>query len=398
MPSPKPSFEEIQNSAQEMLSSRCGITNFAEGSAAGTIVNILTTELGKIYDLLTQAEMARSIDDATGKDLDNLARPFGILRRPAIRAGSTSGSAQVMLTNNSAVPVTLSPSMSLWSPSNPSTRVYIASNAVIPSGGSAAIYVQSLYAGNSYNFGVGQLTAHNGPAGVAATNFMPISGGSYQEDDDAFRYRITQVMQSSLLGGPSSLSGIESALLSFPGVLDVILMSEARGAASLDAIIIPEGGTLPDDDFLSSVQEQMSRYAAAGISVRARAPKVVGITTEIVISASSPSYGLDSSAQLRASLQTLVENYINSRTVGVPTSSRTYYRAGGDGDSNISYSTLLAMAIDTARAALGPGFRSLSLIFSVDGGGATLNGDLYGREGEVFRSRSVTVRLSSSNV
>lgn len=386
MPSPTPSYEDIVQSFRSFLADRCAITNFSEGSVAGALVDMLSTEMSKFYDSLAIVESSRDIDLATGDDLDNLARPFGILRRGAQSSGATSASPQVTLTNASLSPLSVPVGTFFWSPSNPASRYVLTATTTISPGAAAAVFVQGQRIGAQTSVGAGQLTATNGPLGLIVSNSLPITGGRDQEDDESYRYRITQTLRSSVVGGPSSLAGVQLYLQSLPNIIDVILIPQARGPASLDAIIVTETG-IPDDDFLTAIQEQMSVVCAAGISVLARAPSIKGITATVAISAPA---GTPTSS-LKSSITGLIQGYIDSRTPGLPPNS---YAPSADA-SVISYSALLAEVTDTVRSVLGSTLSGITLLLSVDGQNP-VQGDLKPGPGAVFRTNSVSLRVANT--
>ena len=367
------------------MQARQGITNFAEGSAAGMIVSMFATEMDRLYSLMGDMEAARDITIATGNDLDNLGKPFGILRKVPRRSGSNSSGPQVVVTNTTNTPIVLPTGLLFWSPSDPATRFMMTTGgATVFSGGSVAVSVQSQQIGQSVSIGIGQLTANNGMSGLVSSNILPIRGGMDLEDDEAFRYRITQTIRTSIIGGTSSLSGVQLYLQNLPNVLDIILNPGARGPASLDAVVLTDSG-LPDDDFLTSIQEQMANVCAAGISVRALAPTIAGITA--TVSVSLPATAVTSG--IKTLVTSLIQGYIDSRS---PAMSPGSYSTVAD-TSDINYSELLA-AVTNAVRSIAQSAGSVALFLSVDGQDP-VQGDLMPPPGTVYRVNSVGFRIVS---
>jgi len=382
---PTPSYTDLLQTFQAYCTERLGTTNYSEGSGINLILQMMATEIERFYQLLGAAESSRDIELATGNDLDNLARPFGILRRSAQPAGASTAGPQVIVTNTTGSPIVLQTGMLFWSPSDPSTRFALVGTGItIGAGQNQSVQVQARQVGSSGAVGIGQLTAHNGVQGLVSVNVLPINSGRDQEDDDSFRYRITQTIRTSIVGGSSSLSGVQLYLESLPNILSVILVPLARGPASLDAIIVTESG-LPDDDFLTSVQEQMASVCAAGISVRAKSPTIAGVTASVVLSIPprTPTSGL------KTLVTSLIQGYIDSRTPALPSRS---YTAGIDA-STINYSGLLSAVTAAVQSVVG-NTGTVALLLAVDAQDP-MQGDLIPSPGTVYRTN--TVNLSVTN-
>ena len=384
---PVPSFDDLVQSFKEFLAARTPLTAFGEGTAAGMLVNMVAGEMSNLYALLGQAEAARDIDLAAGTDLDSLARPYGLLRLPETRGGTDSAAPQLSITNTGSTPLTVNSPLLVWSPADPANRFVTSATVTIAAYGTAFLYAKAQVPGETRAVATGQVTASNGPLALTISNVLPIGGGNDQETDDEFRYRIVQTLRASIVGGSSSLAGVQNYLLTLPGIVDVILLPGARGPATLDALVVTSVG-LPDDDFLTSVQEQMAAVCAAGISVRAIPPVVLGIGATVVLSSSPGTL----TAGVRTALTAVIQGYIDSRTPGLPDSPASYYVTSVD-NSSLFYSLLYAQCVDTARAVLGDAVTGLTLLLTVDGQDVP-SGDLSPSVGEVFRSDSVAVRFA----
>jgi uncharacterized phage protein gp47/JayE len=382
----KPTYDDEVAAAQDLLQSRTGLTNFAEGSAGAAISALVAENQTRIYDLLTQAENARSIDTAAGSDLDNLARGFGLTRLAATTAGADAGTGQLLVTNNStSQTLSFSAHTAVWNPSTPATRFYTTATVSVAPGSAVAVQVQASRPGDFSNVGVGTLTAHNSNSQFSVTNFLPVRGGSLAETDDAFRYRISQTLKAAVIGGPMSAQGVMNALLALPGILDVILQP---GQGTVTAIIVPTDDYSPDDDFLTTVETEMARVCAVGVSVTAQPPKIVGIDVDIALSVSGST--LAPQAPLKALMQSVVTGYINTRRVYVQSSSTDTT------ETAVQYQVLQAALVNAAQATLGDRLLGVTVLLSTASGQSALQGDIYPRNGEVLRSRAVRVTTATS--
>jgi Baseplate J-like protein len=63
-----------------------GLTDFNEGSVAGTLIRAVARELKVVYEQMDQAYRRAFIDVATGSALDSVVALLGIIRNPAIKA------------------------------------------------------------------------------------------------------------------------------------------------------------------------------------------------------------------------------------------------------------------------------------------------------------------------
>lgn len=385
MPVAKPTRAELLQSGIAFLRARTPLTNFAEGSVGGGLAALHAQHMSDFYDRMDAAERARDIELATGTDLDNLARSFGVSRLSATQAGSASGTGQLLVSSSAGVGLAFPAGTAVWSPADPATRFYTAATVTAPAGGSTTAILQGARAGQAYNAAAGSLTAHNADSRFTVTNFLPVLGGSAGETDDALRYRLSQLLMAAVLGGPSSTEGVRNALLALPGVGDVILTPLSRGPGTLDALIVPQDGYQPDDDFLTSVTEELARVAAAGVSVRALAPEVLSVTAEVLLSVGQTA---QTAGALRTLMTQVVQGYVNARRVqaaGVPAA-----------DSSVVYSTLLALLTDAALSVLGSALLNVSLLLSVGADDPSLQGTLTARAGQVFQTQAVRVTVTSS--
>lgn len=389
----KPTYEDELAAAQDILRTRVGLTNFAEGSMGLTLTALIAENQTRIYDLLTQAEKARNIDLAAGSDLDNLARGYGITRVAATLAGADTSSGQLLVTNNSpSLTLSFPFHTAVWNPEDVNLRFYTAEAVSVGPGSSVAVSVQASRPGEGSNVGVSRLVAHNGNGQFTVTNFLPIRGGSSIENDSEFRYRISQTLRAAVIGGPMSAQGIMNALLALPGILDVILLP---GQGRIDAIVVPMDNYRPDDDFLTTVQTELRRVAAVGVSVNVMPPKVVGIDVDIALSVSDSF--LAPKAPIRTLLQSVVEGYINTRRVFVSGGTgRTNSRQTDPVETSVQYQVLQAALVSAARALLGDRLTGLTVLLSTGAGQSALQGDIYPRNGEVLRSRGVRVTTAAT--
>ena len=387
----RPTLTELQSSAQEFIQNRTGLTQFSEGSVGGCLTSMHASAINQLYDILDQAVQARDIETSSGTDLDALARPYGIVRRSGTVAGSNSSTGQVVFVNTTGSSVTINQSTAVWSTTNPGTKFYTTSGITITAGNSGTVQVQSNNVGTSYNIAPGQINASNTSAGVTATNFLPITGGSNSETDDAFRYRISQAFQIAITGGSSSILGVLSYMSGLPGVGGIVINSEARGPGTCDALIVPGDGSVPDDSFLTSMQEQMASVVAAGVSVMVSGPTYIPVSTQVIINTTGTSTNIDSA---RSQVSSLVSNYINSLPVSFTVGPNTVSSFTSSSSANIDYASLLAAATSVVSSLLGSAFSSIELIFTINN--YAISGPVTARNGESFVSSSTDVRIVQS--
>jgi hypothetical protein len=386
-----PTDAQLTAATQDILSANSSLTAFGTGTAGAALTAALVEAKRTVLNLLQQADAARDIDLAQGTDLDNIARQYGMTRLPPTAAGTDSNAAQTLFTNTTSATLSVPSGTAVFASSDISTRFYTTTPLSLAPGASALTSVQGP-TGIYQSIAQGALDAHNASTGLTVTNVLPIQGGGGYETDAELRYRISTTLLGAVVGGSTGPLAVQNALQAQPGVQQAILISPSPG--TLNALIVTSSGYLADDDFLTSLQEVMASQCAAGISVTAIAPTVVGVDTIVALSVA----GGASVSSLSTTITTVVESYINTLQIYVaPNPSLDVLSTVGSlADATLIYSDLLAAVTDVAQAALGTALQNVTLTLSAGNGTVAAQGNIYPRSTEVLRARSTQLTITAS--
>lgn len=277
MPIIRPTYEELLERVFRIFETY-GFSPRPESSAIGAIARVIALELSSYYDLLQVIEDQNNLDTATGASLDRIGGMFGIYRRPATRASSVGSASAVKLTNNSTSAVIVPAGTSIWPSVNPGKLYRTVETVNIEPGGEAFVHVVADGYGPTYHVEARELDSIE-IDGISVTNPAPIYNSDDAEDDESFRARIANAFQRRYYG---SEEAIRSALEEIPGVLQVSLISGARGPGTLDVIVVPT--QVPaSSDLVALLNERIRAEVVPGIDARLVLPRVVPVDVQLRI-------------------------------------------------------------------------------------------------------------------
>ena len=234
------SFSEIVNSMIQRLSLVQPNLDTKPGSVSRDLfVDIQADQLEKIYRAISVVSGKQSLASAIGRDLDQLARNFSIVRR----GGTPSGGIVVFTTPNLLADISI-PSGSIVSSRNganfnvvgnyvmsSSEKSKYAANANrlrgslnlagIDDSYAIEVAVQSSGVGKSGNISNFQITSSAVSDSLKVTNISSFSGGSNVESDESFRARILGIFNGSNTG---TSAGYKNAVLGVTGVIDAMVV------------------------------------------------------------------------------------------------------------------------------------------------------------------------------
>lgn len=164
--------------------------------------------------------------------------------------------------------------------------------------------------GNIVPGGVRFLTAC--PVAVTrVTNLRAFTGGSDDEDDEAFRARILESFQR--LPNGANTAWYETTAMAYPGVTAAKAVGRAEGPGTVNVYVTGEGG-LPDEALLAGLQAELQEKREIAVTVKALAPtsKAVDVSVQV-----APREGADRTAVLAAARQA-VTDFFSGRLLGRP--------------------------------------------------------------------------------
>ena len=319
----KPLYKMNQD-AIAYLANNTNITYLNDGGIAVSILKAANREIANLQDLATTLFQNQRISTANGIFLDMIGELFNLRRL-------TSTSASVSRADSNIRFYVDSGSLGAYLPhSTDRTKGYIPANVRISNPGSTIVYqtteevvfprgqksvyvsAQSLSKGSSQSIGANQLTVHNlGVQQVKVTNETSITSARDEEDDDSFRFRISNAVLT-LAGG--NKTAIESSIISFPGVKSIQIREFVRGTGTFDVFIVPTSQKL-GSSLKNQIQTTVQRSKALGIDARVKEPTYVPFAISMQLTF-YPNVETGRRQIIRDSVKRIVKDYLETIPLG----------------------------------------------------------------------------------
>lgn len=319
--------EMIADSLQD-LASNTNITRLSAGGIARSLVESMNRRLANAYDTF-DLNLARSfVSSAPGQYLELIGTLLAVEREsPAAAAVNAdtevikfyvaSGTFGTINNNND---FTLSRGTIISSEvQNSGIRYRLTEDVPLLSTASLAwASAEAVIPGEESNIGTGSLQYHDFVSytdylneTLLVTNVHPIANGKNFESDDNYRYRIVnRVLEAEA----ANETAIRLAVLSTPGVADVIILRRYRGIGTFGVIIKTSLPTV-SQSVLDAVTANVEQTMALGDVAYVRKPFETGLAIELTIHYSQrlPDEALD---LIEESLRTEITSNINSLDIG----------------------------------------------------------------------------------
>lgn len=320
------SFEKLQGESLNELISETNITRTSPGSKARSLLQVVNRKLNRSYQEFDINILRAYLPYAQGQFLDYFGDMLGLPRAPAQRANASIGDKLVRFYAETGT----------FGDLNNNEDIFIPSGTIISSGfnGTGVVYrvtagiyldrtlteqyvsVEANRDGDGQNVGTNTLVFHTytGYAlgtGLLVTNDGLIDNGANIESDANYRFRLAnQVLASE----KANETAVRLALLSVPGVSNIIIRPYARGIGSYDALIqavIPNTPTT----LISACQAAIERVQAFGISGQAMAPRLTGLEFQISITWRADVSQTERD-EIRTQIQSNLSDYVNNLAIG----------------------------------------------------------------------------------
>lgn len=314
----KKSLSELNEQAINDLQNNTDITNVSIGGVARSMLEVINKQLSDYYNVLDINQAMGFLSSAEGYFLDLIGDLFNMPRLQSASATATAVDEVQRFYVTRGFLGDYIPGLQIPAGTKVTTSddelSFTVSSVVSFDAGATEVYVsiESDDTGTSYNVGKDGLIKHDlGLTDVYTTNDKALVNGSNTEDDNNYRYRISN---ATLSAEKANETAIRLAALSVDGVSDVVMSKYARGMGSYDVLVIPTEG-LADSALIALVQAAIEDVQAYGIRGTAAAPDVVQVDIEVRIIFID---GVTDGGQetIRASVQTAIERYTVSIPVG----------------------------------------------------------------------------------
>lgn len=301
--------DEILRKALTKLERDTGLTATAPGSIARTMTELITTELGDMYDLLDFNLSQHFVSTATGSALDMLGMLYGVERKSEtnlLTIAKNTGTFYFYLTSPATTNIIIPSGTSVYT--NVSSYIgqqyayETTEQAIIPAGRYRAyVGIRPSFTDSVFTAGVNTLVMHNfsSPPGntVLCKNVKPIQAQIGYEDDESYRFRITKSIRVNASG---TADAVRFAGLAVPGVRDIKINQAPYGMGSFECIVVPEDYNNVADT-LTRATKSINAVRPLGVRVFVKRPitKNVEISMNLIIpTANVP--GVADAAKLRA--------------------------------------------------------------------------------------------------
>lgn len=168
---------------------------------------------------------------------------------------------------------------------------------------------------------------------TGCTNPAAFTGGSDEEDDEAFRERILESYQR--LPNGANAAWYEQTAMNYSGVAAARAVGRARGIGTVDVYVATEQG-IPGEEVLTGLQAELQEKREIAVDVAVKAPEVQAVDVAVGIAVKA---GM-TFAEVQAAVEQCVSAFFTGKLLGCPVrlaelGSRIY---GLDGVENYRFS------------------------------------------------------------
>jgi len=346
----KRGYLNIFNEGKIRLQNNTPVNNFNQQGITRGYLDVLASELSRIYDNLDYIERAIDPTRAFGQDLDKLCFQVGISRNSAVVATDSTdtnfyfyidtrlnwtvadlidknyddGEKQVLIDNgyisvdsNGAVTTLTIPKGTVVKNRNSTTTYTTITSVDMVGNQSSGVGIVATSTGSDSNVQTNVLIDHNigelAPlrkiAGfIRCTNRFPIQNGSYRQNDDELRYNLST--EKSAL--ETNELRIRKAALSVPGVRDIIFEKGKLGNGTVN-IIVDGVSPLISQGLMDAINERITQKLSYGDIIFVNRPKYVGV--ELNFNVIVDSFNQDP-LSVRDQVRDAIIQYINDLSIG----------------------------------------------------------------------------------
>jgi uncharacterized phage protein gp47/JayE len=267
------------------------VSKASVGSKTRAMAEATASKIGQMYRKFDLNVAQTFLSAAEGKYLDFLGDMMGIERlgRETAEVGSTERNVRFYVDSgtfgdiNSGSSITITAGTVVSTGAAGSGILYTVPYNVILSSSLSETYValRAMKAGTDSNIGKRQLVYHDfidysnsANDSLKVINDAEIIKGEDGETDTNYRFRISQQITAA---EAANQTAIRIAILTTPGVADVVLIPWFRGIGTFDALIKSTTPVLPSG-LISAVEERVSKVIAQGAVARIRGPIETGFS------------------------------------------------------------------------------------------------------------------------
>lgn len=332
---------EILREALNKLRNQTSITATGAGSVARALTEVVTSELGDMYDILDFNIGQTLVTTATGSALDSLGDLYGLRRNTVNELAiidKALGSFQFYLSTSIGTDFTIPRGTNIYTSVNSfigRTFNYSTTDDVVIPAGRVRAYasIKPNFIDSVYTAGVNTLTVHDMTSPIGATLFCTnpksIAPQPGLETDENYRLRIIKAIRVASSG---TIEAVRFAGLAVQGVRDIKIRQAPYGMGSFEAIIVPEVSNTSTNTILNNAQSAMDAVRPVGVRMYIKSPVRIPVSIEVQLVAPAANI---------SSVQSSVPNRAN---VGI----RRYISSLLPGDTLV-YNRLIQIILDSSE-------------------------------------------------
>lgn len=316
-------FDSREGVTQRIIErlNRAGLSATTSGSFIRTLADVFADEGVNIYSDLNFFAQQAFVDTASGPFLDLIGNGlYGIPRLQAKAAEATADDSAVELYVESGYLYDYLPKSGdgLTALIAAGTNVFstggqafqVTEDVIVPPGvTSVYIGITGVLPGQSGSVPPGAITTIELEAPVKVRNNISVTGGTSEETDNEYRFRLTQAYTSL---EKANETAIRVALLQVQGIADVILTNNLHGPGTFEVLLIPEGNRVTPSQIIEA-QRVLNDVVAYTHTAFIREPKYVFVRVDVKVDPVNP--GTDNGA-LRATVASAITRYLESIELG----------------------------------------------------------------------------------
>lgn len=290
------SYQELMADSLEELATNTNITKLSAGGIARALLESINKRLSEAYETF-DLNLARAfVSSAPGQYLELIGTILGVERESSVAASADADTEVIKFYVNSGTfgdinngnDIVLTQGILISTQAGNGGTLYrtITETRLPAAGNSEWVSAMAVVPGDDFNVGVSSLIYHDFTDyadylnnSLLVTNIYQIANGKNFENDTNYRFRI---VNKALELEAANETAIRLAVLSTPGVADVVLIPKYRGIGTLGAII---KATLPtvSQSLIDSVSVNVEKVKSMGDVAFIRKPKETGITMKLTV-------------------------------------------------------------------------------------------------------------------
>lgn len=331
IPSQKNVSELVAN-LRSKIAERTNLTNIDQDSKAGAIIDSFANEFVKQSFDYKQSVEDNSLSSAQGNALLRLGTSRGLDKNLGTFSSSSSTARNVCFyvstgtfgSINSGGDITIPANSEIFSVPNNNELgarvVYKTTEDNILLAASSVHYVSVVATtiGNVANVGAGVLVEHNftdytdsANSSLKVINFYPILNGETEDDDDRYRFYVSQ--QYKRLHQTNDMRLFLTSIR-VPGVLNIEPISGYYGIGTV-GVVVYGADNQSSAELVEKVQTQLNRYASPGFVLTALPAICTGLHLNLELSISK-SLTINEQNAIKSNLKTVVLKYLRNVPLG----------------------------------------------------------------------------------